>query len=540
MARETKIGLLVGMSFILCFAIILSRGTEPIHPPEPNATGFAVRTESAEPEAGTTATAGRLAPADPVRSTLPPRRRQAKAATGHARGGTIADANPHAVRDPRSVQTTRDEVRPAMPLDERFTTRSGPIPAPRTTGQPIPQSHRALADAGRIDRPYGDAPTLSDTGLPSGPGAGVVMPSLRSDHPRQQTWTGRTGRSRPRASTAQPSYEPSPGGRPPTQQASPQDVARPKPSLTATEPAGTPAAPVGSQTVETIGTHSVAAGENLTRIARRYYGADDPAVIAALFEANRDRMNSADHLVAGWKLRLPRIDGYPEALHPRPAANASVARDSNRPADTQASKGTEVTNDTPSAPSAEPSRRRRARPSAGRTYQVQPGDRLSEIAVTHYGTARPAVIAAIVGANTDQISDADTIRVGQRLTLPDIPGIPSGPTEGATPIAALPEPKRMTASASSSQATGRDRAGDDGEAMGTSLGRRGIDWEWYELQPGDMYSRLAARYLGSARRWREIAEMNEDIFADPGQLRSGVKIRLPLPVVASRATESRR
>ena len=55
---------------------------------------------------------------------------------------------------------------------------------------------------------------------------------------------------------------------------------------------------------------------------------------------------------------------------------------------------------------------------AARTYTVQSGDTLSEIAQRHYG--RASAWHQVFEANRDQLDDPDLIRPGQELRLPDI------------------------------------------------------------------------------------------------------------------------
>jgi nucleoid-associated protein YgaU len=55
---------------------------------------------------------------------------------------------------------------------------------------------------------------------------------------------------------------------------------------------------------------------------------------------------------------------------------------------------------------------------SSRSYTVQSGDTLSEIAQRHYG--RASAWHSIFEANRDQLDDPDLIRPGQVLRLPDI------------------------------------------------------------------------------------------------------------------------
>lgn len=49
--------------------------------------------------------------------------------------------------------------------------------------------------------------------------------------------------------------------------------------------------------------HVVAAGENLSRIALRYYG--DANLYTTIFEANKDVLKDPDLVKVGQKLRIP-------------------------------------------------------------------------------------------------------------------------------------------------------------------------------------------------------------------------------------------
>lgn len=53
----------------------------------------------------------------------------------------------------------------------------------------------------------------------------------------------------------------------------------------------------------------VAAHDTLWRVAQKAYGKGSPGIVEAIFEANRDRLESADELRVGMELVLPRIDG---------------------------------------------------------------------------------------------------------------------------------------------------------------------------------------------------------------------------------------
>ena len=52
-------------------------------------------------------------------------------------------------------------------------------------------------------------------------------------------------------------------------------------------------------------------------------------------------------------------------------------------------------------------------------------------------------------------------------------------------------------------------------------------WKWYQIKPKDRYTKIAREQLGDATRWREIFEMNKEVFSDPNMIRPGVRIKLP-------------
>jgi nucleoid-associated protein YgaU len=111
------------------------------------------------------------------------------------------------------------------------------------------------------------------------------------------------------------------------------------------------------------------------------------------------------------------------------------------------------------------------------------------------------VINAIFDANRAIMPSANDLRVGQELVLPEIDGMtlnapaPSSATEPEKPAPPSPEPES--------------------------------ELRYYQVKKGDLYATIAKEQLGDAGRWKEIAELNSDIFPDPSKIRYGVRIRLP-------------
>jgi len=145
----------------------------------------------------------------------------------------------------------------------------------------------------------------------------------------------------------------------------------------------------------------------------------------------------------------------------------------------------------------------RAVSAKGRGYEahiVKAGDTLSMIAEMYYGDS--SQVALLRSANP-QITDKDTLRIGQRVFLP--------PASHARSSDAAGNRARLTSQASS--------------APGRSDGRVG---RAYEVKPGDSLYTVAQQKLGAGSRWKEIFKLNRDtIGSDPSRLKVGQKLRLP-------------
>jgi nucleoid-associated protein YgaU len=150
---------------------------------------------------------------------------------------------------------------------------------------------------------------------------------------------------------------------------------------------------------------------------------------------------------------------------------------------------------------------------ADREYVAQSGDTLTKIARRMYGAADPQIIDAILAANRNTLPDADTLRVDDKLVLPDLP---ADQFEAADfpPHAAPAKPE-----------TAAPDTGASGERLATAdaSGR----YRWYTVKAKDTLGEIAQRELGTCRRWKEIHELNKDAFPDPARLPAGVKIKLP-------------
>lgn len=112
--------------------------------------------------------------------------------------------------------------------------------------------------------------------------------------------------------------------------------------------------------------------------------------------------------------------------------------------------------------------------------------------------------------------DADPIwsrrgyRIRQEVTVTVTEHVAGGALEE------LPAADRTRAKAAASQTSA---------AAAVGAGRTGSHPKTYVVHAGDTLSAIAARLLGSYKRWREIADLNG--IRDPKALRIGMRLKLP-------------
>ncbi len=181
-------------------------------------------------------------------------------------------------------------------------------------------------------------------------------------------------------------------------------------------------------------THVVDKGESLAVIAKKYYGPEignQRATIQMLYEANKDVLDSVDVVKVGDKLVIPQIAGSQPAQTEKPKTASTSLMDKFKnvfePAGTKKEANeAEVRNnaqtnkakDTAIAKKADPAPingKAKSAP-AGREYVVQSGDHLYKIAQKHLGDGDryPEIIAL----NKDQLANPSQLQVGMKLKLP--------------------------------------------------------------------------------------------------------------------------
>ncbi|MBI1825855.1 MAG: LysM peptidoglycan-binding domain-containing protein [Planctomycetes bacterium] len=196
-------------------------------------------------------------------------------------------------------------------------------------------------------------------------------------------------------------------------------------------------------------------------------------------------------------------------------------------------------------------------------YTVESGDTLSKIAIKQYGAKSKAAIQAIFDANRNALSSPDAVRAGMTLVIPRLgplaaaqgntPGVQTSSREisqskapkGAATDAVAPAPNgKPGSSAPEKHGTAEhDKLSDvvppPAQGRGKPDSRKSVEststdkFRWYQVKKNDRYVSIARDQLGNGERWHEIYELNKDKFADPQQIREGVRIKLPAAAGAS-------
>jgi len=378
--KETKVGLLVGLTFIILFAIILSeKGAKTVAP-----NGLTI------------------ADAGPVNSEVEiPAARQPLAGDG---------AFP--------VEPALKSIRPNYQ-----TRRSGPImlEEEEPIGQPIPGVNE-------------DVPPLPDTVVQRLNMA--TLPETEVDFSRENDFGPQPGedtisleeavaiatRRTPESSLVLP-IEPDPE----------EDLTK----TDSTKPVDVqPAAPPVEMRPKIIATHEVKSGESISKIASKYFGRSTPARINAIFDVNRDVLESVNSVRAGDILKIPGLNKQDSVAFVPVSDVAAVKVAMKQP--------NRIDDHTPRVPINQPARRPVDKRLTDRTssdrrdfvwYQVKERDTLSGISQRELGSTRHYL--KIYKINKDILPDKNTLKPGIKIRLPILNAEPSSASSSA-PRSAIP------------------------------------------------------------------------------------------------------
>lgn len=278
MARETKVGLIAGLAFIVSFAVILTHGGDR----------------------------NRLRPGQ-VAVTTPqenaPRRPRPMPTAGPQR----VDRRSERVYPP----TTRTDARQASPrtLPQQWqrSQPQGQVPArqPEPFGRPASTQDQFRTDQPRREAGIHPAPTSLSSPTRAGDVRRMNVETPPQSIPQRQPESIQSERAR--MSEPRASHEPVPRRLPES-----QTQPRPRPRAV-------------------LARYTVVPGDTLTRIAAKHYGAGSRQFVNAIVDANRTVIANPDVLRAGMELLIPEVPGRTHSTEPRATERAATPRPSNRP-----------------------------------------------------------------------------------------------------------------------------------------------------------------------------------------------------------------
>ncbi len=382
MARETKVGLLAGLAFIICFAIILAnRGRrDVVTTHQPYVVDHGSRVRNAAGPAARRSAGQRARPATSDRSL----RSQPPSALDRTDRPRVA----------RSAAKTPSASGAAVILP----TRAGrgarqPSQGPRAKSLPQRVTTGSLGNPANIDNTSPPAGITGSAGNPSStspfqtPGWAKRQRALQD---RLDTLGGRSGAGR---FSSQPSTQTR--GFAKTAQ---RDRRRTKSSASSTK-LQRPSQPRQARR------YTVVPGDTLSKIAALHLGSASPTVINAIFDANRQVLSSPDVLRVGVELVLPVIHGVPGSSRGGSVAAAPTPVRSTAPQSTKARSTFQKANIQARKP---------ALPL--RWYQIKKNDRYITIARRQLGDA--GRWREVYELNKDKFPDPQRIREGVRIKLP--------------------------------------------------------------------------------------------------------------------------
>ncbi len=426
MTKETKIGLLVGLTFIILFAIILSK-KGPGNTKAP--LSFTVADSGAAD--GTSPLTG-VKPLDRAGKVSVERELPAPAQTEVAPPRVVMLEEPVGQEIP-------DEDEPIRPLPESVVSRLN-IPMIE-----VPVNTADVADPeDDIVDPVTDAVVSALNGTPSGAGA---APAGSDPSSLARNSSGPAVNLRGTTSLGNPAF----GGN--------QDPMGTDSHLASSPANGQPNRSAEGNTtppkpMTIVAVHEVQSGESLGKIAAKHYGRATPSRIEAIFNANRDQLESVDAVKANTKLNIPLLEGEyagmfesvdrlsPPALNGAGGANRTdnlANSGSQRNAGTTAPRRDETVRipipvdgrtpdrstmtadasrgSVPAPANRETSRARPIEPAIQFSwYEVRDKDTLSKIARKQLGSE--ARFREIYKINQDIIPDVHKLKPGMKIRVP--------------------------------------------------------------------------------------------------------------------------
>lgn len=244
----------------------------------------------------------------------------------------------------------------------------------------------------------------------------------------------------------------------------------------------------GVQMVE----YTIKKGDTLVKIARTVCGDSSLETVDRIYKANRDKMPNKAMCVIGKTLQVP-----------------VVQKDRNTETLLQTGQFDEVAHHSTGKQQADPviapdddnTRTTEVAKPAGKT-NTKDGDRINP-------------------KNSIKGSPRDALALGGESATKDVdntlPADHDADKAGATLAGALDQVTQEIIRSQESSDSDTDSV----------LTMRQQNLRHYQVQKGDTWYKMSARFLGDAKRWKELQALNDDIVTDATKLRTGVKIRVP-------------
>ena len=373
MSTETKIGLVIGLGFIVCFAVLLANSG----PEQASATQWShvmdavgAADHSLKPGAGVDRTSSRSSYRSGVAA-------QSKRSDGRSTQEQVPSRVEQAAR--QGLSPSRSMLRHT----EAPHTNRYPEPV-RSSGRAGQSSERNVQAIPQYSAPRADGSTNSD-------------PTVKRSAAPVETLNYREGLLHVYLDARRESPAPAPppnvqesAGRTEREHVRESDLNDELPgSQRRPTPIAVPTRKNGSRPLR----HTVTAGDTLSKIAAKYYGRRSGKVVTAIFNANRSAMPNPDQLRIGIELTLPTIDGF-------------------NPTDRSPVRAEPVPPQRASPPFGAPTPMKQAIT----WYQIKKNDRYASIAREQLGDA--SRWPEIFKLNQDRFPNAGRIQWGVRIRLP--------------------------------------------------------------------------------------------------------------------------